>query len=178
MRKTKKSPLVIFIVCLLIAITAAVSYFAIFFNKTTIFCNSKAALSALTRMNLTDADITDIQYHILNGDIGAYTNVLVFLQNEEAADGHYFDIGDTVFSDPGLEHIPPGHIDTLRDVGIELHQIQNHGGTWNELAVGVQTAPFEIHWYQIDNTYDGESNIVLLSSIPRKVSIDKEKIME
>ena len=46
------------------------------------------------------------------------------------------------------------------------------------LKAGFAETSFEIYWYQIDETYDGKSNIILLTGISRRISIDANRIME
>ena len=164
----------ILIVCILVALLVISLYFVFFFNKTTIKGGSMEKLSELMRMDFTDVEITDVQYRYVkdNAIRGTRTKILVFLKEtgELESKEYYFSSSGGGISDPNLEHIPPGNIAELKEVGIELSQIQKHGGNWNQIKVGFSTVPFEIHWYQIDESYDGKSNIVLFASIPRKIS--------
>lgn len=87
---------------------------------------------------------------------------------------YYSDSNEEEIYDPNLEYIPPGHIAELREIGLQLHQIQKHGWKYNQIKVGFSTVPYMIHWYQIDKSYDGRSNIVLFASVPRKILIKKQ----
>lgn len=138
-------------------------------------------LTELMRMDFSDAEITDIQCKYIKDNAigGTCTHMFVFLKEsgELESKEYYFDSNGGGISDPKLEHIPPGDIAELKEIGIELHQIQKHGGNYNQIKVGCSTVPYEIHWYQIDESYDGKSNVVLLAAIPRKISISVDKII-
>ena len=180
MDKTKNHFPVIFI-CIWVIILIAALYFVIFFNRTTIFCNNKAELAELAEligMDFEDIEITDIQYkNNKDGILNNYAYIFVFLKEsgELESKEYYFDSSGGGMFDPNMEHIPPGHIAKLKEKGIELDNIQKHGGNWKQIKVGSGITSYEIHWYQIDDSYDGKSNVVLLVGIPRKVSI---KIMD
>lgn len=174
MHSCKKHIPLIIIVCILVAILLV----ALFFNKTTINGNSMEKLTELTKMDFSDVKITDIQY--TQNANGTYTKLFVFL-NEPAeleSKDYYFDSDGGGIYDPNLEQIPHGDITALREIGIELHQIQKHGGNYSQIEVGFSMVSYIIHWYQIDKSYDGESNIVLVALIPRAVSIDVDQILE
>ena len=66
----------------------------------------------------------------------------------------------------------------LEELGLPMENIRGHGGNFVNVEVGFAETSFEIHWYQIDETYDGKSNIILLTGIPRRISIDANRIME
>lgn len=171
-------------VCILVAILVIVVYIVFFFNKMTIQGDSMEKLAELMRMDFSDVEITDIQYKYVKDETlglrGTRTQIFVFLKEsgELESKDHYFDSNGWEISDPNLEHIPPGNIAALKEIGIELHQIQKHGGNYNQIKVGFSTVPYTIHRYQIDESYDGKSNVVLLASIPRKISISVDKIIQ
>jgi len=171
----------ILIVCILLVILVIFLYFVFFFNKTTIQGDSMGKLTELMRMDFSDVEITDIQYKYVkdNAIRGTRTQIFVFLKEsgELESKEYYFDSSGGGISDPNLEHIPPGNIAQLKEIGIELHQIQKHGGNWNQIKVGFSTVPFEIHWYQIDESHDGKSNVILFASVPRKISMNVDKII-
>lgn len=134
------------------------------------------------RMDFTNVEITGIIYKYEKDEAlwGTRTQVFVFLKEtaELESKDYYFDRNGGGISDPNLEHIPPGNIAELNEIGIELFQLQKHGGNYSQMRVGFQIIPYPIHWYQIDESYDGKSNVVLDASIPRKISMDVDKIIQ
>ncbi len=173
---------VIIVVCTLAVILIFALYIVFFFNKTAIRCDSAEKLTELIRTDFSDVEITDIRYdHYKDESINAVgTRMFIFLKESgklESQEYYLNSNGDGVY-DPQLKYVPPGNIEDLKEIGIELSQIQKHGFNYSEISVGYWTAPFEIHWYQIDETYDGKSNVVLLTSIPRKILINVDKIIE
>jgi hypothetical protein len=174
----KNQSLIIFI-CVFV-VMLAVLYFAFLFNKTSIICDSRSKLAELTKMDFTDVVITDIQCkNFKEDDIGEYTRIFIFLKefDELESKEYYFNIRGAGIPDPNLDRIPSGHIRELKKIGIEIDNIQKHGGNFNEIKVGFQIVPYEIHWYQIDNSYDGESNVILLTFVPRRVLMNVDKII-
>jgi len=171
---------IIFIICIIIIILGGILYFSFYFHKTTIYCNSREKLTELTKMDFINVEITDIQYEFFNEKgIGNYTQLFIFLTEHDALEfkEYYFNDRGAGIYDPNLEYIPAGQIMELGKRGIEMHNILKHGGNYNEIRVGVQSVPFPVHWYQIDDSYDSTSNVILVLSIPRKVSVDVDKII-
>lgn len=172
----------IFTVCILAIILIVAAYFLFFVNRTTIKGDSMEKLTELMRRDFSEAEITDIQCkYVKDNAIGeACTHLFVFLKESGELEfkEYYFDSNGGGISDPNLELIPPGDIVLLKELGIELHQIQKHGGNYNQIKVGFSTVPYTIHWYQIDESYDGKSNVVLLASIPRKIVINVDKVIQ
>lgn len=144
------------------------------FNKMTIQVDSVEKLNGLMRMDFSDVEITDIQYKYIPSEL--YTRIFIFL-NEPGELKSNAIVTERAY-DPNLEYISPGHIAELKEMGIEFDQIQNHGWHYNEISVGRWIAPYEIHWYQIDQSYDGVSNIVVLVGIPRKIAINVDNIIQ
>ena len=134
-------------------------------------------LNELMKMDFSDVEITDIQCKYVKdealGIFGTRTQIFVFLNESSKLDfkDYYFDNNEEKINDLNLEYIPPGHITELKEIGIQLHQIQKHGWKYNQIRAGFSIVPYTIHWYQIDESYDGRSNIVLFASVPCKISI-------
>lgn len=177
MNLSKKCFLTILTVCILVVIIIIVMYFVFFFNKTTIQGDSMEKLTELMKMDFSDVEITDIQYKYAKDKAvgGTRTQIFVFFKESSELESKEYYInsdGEGIF-DPNLEHIPSKHIEDLKEIGIELSQIQKHGVNYNQIKVGFSIVPYTIHWYQIDESYDGKSNVVLIASVPRKISISK-----
>ena len=143
--------------------------------------DSSAKLLNLLGMDFTDVKITNIQYqNFKEDDVGEYTRINVFLEESDEAlkSREYYlnNVGGGI-SDPNLSDIPPGHIGELVRIGIYKNQIKQHGGNYNEVEVGDQFRPYEIHWYELNEIrYNG--NVVLVTSIPCKVVLDEDKIIQ
>jgi len=178
---TKNHFLLIPVICVLAAVIIGVLFYTFVFGRTPIFCNGRIKLAELFKADFTDIEITGVQYeNSKDGILDNYAYVFVFLKEscEFESKEYYFNGDGGGFSDPNLEHIPPGHIVKLKGIGIELANIKKHGGNWSQIRVGAGMTSFEIHWYQIDDSYDGKSNVVLLAGIPRKISINVDKIIQ
>ena len=184
MSVSKKHLSVILTVCVSVIILVSAVYIVFFFNKMTIQGDSIEKLAELIRMDFSDVEITDIQYKYVKdetlGLCGTRTQIFVFLNEfgELKSKDYYFDSNGEGIYDPNLEYIPPGDIAELKEIGIQMNQIQKHGGQYNQIRAGFSMVPYTIHWYQINNTYDGKSNIVLFASVPRKISINVDKIIQ
>ncbi|MPM95473.1 hypothetical protein SDC9_142627 [bioreactor metagenome] len=143
--------------------------------------DSSAKLLNLLGMDFTDVKITNIQYqNNKEKDVGEYTKIIVFLEESDEAlkSREYYlnNLGGGI-SDPNLRYIPPGHIEELGEIGIDINQIKQHGGNYNEVEVGGQFRPYEIHWYEL-NEIHYKGNVLLLTSIPCKVVLDVDKIIQ
>lgn len=162
--------------CILVVMLVIALYFVFFFNKTTIQGDSMGKLAELMRMDFSDVEITDIQCKYVNDKAvgGTRTQIFVFLKESDDLESkeYYFNSNGEGIFDPNMEHIPSEHIEDLKEIGVRLSQIQKHGGNYNQIKVGFSIVPYTIHWYQIDESYDGKSNVVLLASVPRKISIN------
>lgn len=184
MSASKNNFRTILTVCILAVILVIAVYIVFFFNKMTIQGDSMEKLTELMGMNFADVEITDIQYKYVKDEaLGLWrtrTQIFVFLNEsgELESKDYYFDSNGGEIYDQNMEYIPHGHIAELKEIGIELHQIQKHGGKYNQIRSGFSIVPYEIHWYRIDKSYDGKSNIVLFASVPRKVSIYVDKIIQ
>lgn len=170
---------VIVVICVLVIITIISLRFIQTHNRGLIVCDTRTELSNLLGSSyFIDAAITDIRYKMDN--LEESTDLFITLR--ETADlqsvDYYFSKLGTGIYDPDLEEIPQVHRTWLKGLGLTMENIQGHGGNFHEIKVGFEDAPFAVHWYQIDETYDGKSNIILLTSIPRKISIDADKIIE
>ena len=178
----KKHFLSIFTACILAVVLFITLYFVFFFNKTAVKADSQEKLSELMGIDLSNVEITDIRckYDKDNAVGGTRTEIFVFLKEsgELESKEYYFDSDGGGISDLDMEHIPPGHIEDLKELGVELSKIQKHGGNYNQIKAGFSTVPYTIHWYKIDESYDGKSNVVLIASVPRKVSINADKFIK
>ena len=176
--------LTILAVCILVVILVIATYIVFFFNKMTIQVDSREKLGKLMRRDFSDVEITDIQCKYVKDETlgigGTCTQIFVFLNEscELESKDYYFDSNGGEIYDPNLEDIPPGHVVELKEIGIQLRQIQKHGGKFNQIRAGFSIVPYTIHWYQIDKSYDGRSNVVLFASIPRKISIKVDEIIQ
>lgn len=174
---------IILTVCIFVVIIVIAVYIVFFFNKMTIKGDSMEKLTELMRMDFSDVEITDIRYKYVKDETlglwGTRTQIFVFLNEScELESKDYFDSNEGGIYDPNLEYIPPGHVAELEEIGIQLHQIQKHGGKYNQIRAGFSIVPYTIHWYQIDKSYDSKSNVVLFASVPRKISINVDKMIQ
>jgi len=180
MKLTRKRFLAIPVVCVLAVMLVPALCYALFilFNHTAIYCSSKAKLTGLLKLDFADVEITEIQYKVSKGFLDNYTSIYVFLKEagEWESKDFYTDCEDWYDQEP--EYILSARIAELKKLGIELQQIQKHGVYFGQIRVGYGMAEYSIEWYQIDDTYDGESNIVLIAGIPRKVLINVDKILK
>lgn len=176
---TKNKFPVIFTVCILAIILVIVLYFIFFFNRTTIFFSSRVKLAELLRTDFTDVEITDIQYKTSkDGILDDYTQIIVFLKESDEWESKEYYTNSEEWFDSDPEHILPAQIAELKEIGIELHNIKKRGLNFSQVKVGFSMVSYTIYWYQIDEFYDGESNIVLLAGIPRKISMNADKIIQ
>ena len=177
MRRRHIGGIAIFCALLIIAIVSAIV--PLTYNRGLIACDTRTELSGLLGSDyFMDAEITDIRYKV--DDLEQYTCLLITLR--ETADlqsiNFYCSKAGAGIHDPDLARIPHRHMKYLEELGLSMENIQGHGGNFVNVEVGFAETSFEIHWYQIDETYDGKSNIILLTGIPRRISIDANRIME
>lgn len=165
-------------ICVLLVIVATTLYLAGFmYNKKTIECDSKEKLAELFGFDFSDVLITDVQSRDDAEDKGTLLCVCIYDAREIQSVGYYFNerVSDVV--DPELAKIPPGDIEELLDMGIKRANIEQYGFNFREIRVGYSDYPYLIYWFRIDNSYDGQSNFILLTWIPRKVSVRVERIV-
>jgi len=146
----------------------------IFFVTKGISCNSKSELGALLDMDFKNVKIMNIQYqNSQEKDVGEYTYIYVFLQQskEDIQSGEYYQ------NKLEPNQIPPGHIKKLKEIGIGINTIQQHGINWKEVKVWGHSRPYEIHWYLLDSSHAAKGNVLLLTCIPRKVVLNVDKII-
>ena len=166
-------------ICILVIILVIALCFACFYNRTTIFYRSKTELAELLRADFTDVEITHIQYkNSKDGIWDNYTRIVVFLKEsgEWESKGYYTNSEEWFDSSP--EHMLSSETAELKIIGIELNNIQKRGVNFNQIKVGFSIGGFGVYWYHIDDSYDGESNVVLIAGVPRKVSIDIDRIIK
>ena len=176
MRITKNHFLLVLAICIL-AMMLVATYFVFFFNKTAIEGGNIEKISELMKIDFTDVEIIDIKLeHSEDGILNDCTKIIVFLRESgEWESKEYFTDCEEWF-DTNPEYMLSAEIAKLKEVGIELHQIQKRGVNFNQVKVGFSIGEFGIYWYQIDESYDGKSNVVLFANIPRKISMNIDKI--
>ena len=165
-------------VCILFVILVISLYFVFFFNRTTIQGGSVEKLAKLMRTDFSGVEITDIQYKSSkDGILDDYTRIIMFLKETDEWESKEFYTYSEGWFDSNPEHMLPAEIAELKTIGIELHNIQKRGVKSAQIKVGFSIGEYNVYWYQIDESYDGESNIVLRVGIPRKISINVDKII-
>ena len=168
--------------CLFIVVLIIIVYIAFFFNKTTIQIENREKLSDLMRIDFSHVDLTDIKCQFIKDNANGgttHTQIFVFLKEfDEFKFKNYYSYNhsDEVFNS-NIEHIPYLHIEHLKDIGIELTHIQEYGIIYNQIEFGFSTVPYMIHLYKINKSYNDKYNVVIISSIPRKVSINANRII-
>jgi len=175
----KVNKFILFSIIIILFIIITVILLFVFLSYENI--NSKARLIELLGMDFTDVNITDIKYKNCKEDSEEYTCILVFLKesDEVLKSEEYYknNIGGGI-SDPTLEYIPPSDIEEMKEIGINIKDIQKHGGNYNEIKINWQYRPYEIHWYQLNKFHNGKSNVLLITYIPCKVVLNIDKIMQ
>lgn len=136
-------------------------------------------MTELTKMDFTDVKITDIQFrNSKDGILDNYTRIIVFLKESGEWETKEYYTSCEGWFDTNPEHMLPAEIAALKAIGIELNNIKKRGVVFNQIRVGYAIGEFGIYWYQIDESYDGKSNVVLLAGIPRKISMNVDKILQ
>jgi len=149
------------------------TYFVFFFNKTAIEAGSMEKFSELMKMDFTDVEITDIKLeHSKDGFLNNCTKIIVFLRESGEWESKEYYTDCEGWFDTNPEHMLPAEIAELKEIGIALHQIQKRGVNFSQVKVGFSIGEFGIYWYQIDESYNGKSNVVLFANIPRKISMN------
>ena len=162
----------IFWTVVLLAAIFLIGRYLVYSYKSTLRIDSREKLLELMKAESLDVKITDVKCKRESRD---YTWVFVFLKKEGGLEhiDYYYDKTGGGYEDPELTDIAPGCIRALEELGIGLQQIQKHGINYGDTGVRSYT----INWFQIDETYDGKSNVLLLSLAPWNVKIDVEKIL-
>lgn len=167
----------ILIVSIMIIIVAIVLS-AMFEKNNVRRCYALKDLTELIKCDLMDAEIINIQYkHEEDQASGGYCTTIWVLIKEnngwETKEYYNNKLGAGIY-DPRLENIYYEQIEKLSEIGIGLDQIEQHGTNFGQIRVGFSIAPYTIEWYKIDESYDGEANIILVATIPKKVTIEKK----
>ena len=142
--------------------------------------DSREKLLELMKAEVLDAEITDVKWQIVSDTSGNwYSRIFAFLKEEGELEymDYYYDKDGGNEQDPDLTNIPPGDVPKLEEIGISLSQIQKHGTNFGNIQVDMVGTTYYIDWFQIDETYDGESNVLLFTSIPCKAAVDVEGIL-
>jgi len=173
----KNHSTVICLISILVIILVIVIYFAFINNRTTVYCNSKEKLEVLVGADFSDVEITDIQYkNSKNSIFDVYTQIFIFLKETGEWEQKEFYADCEGWYDTNPESILSSQIAELKGIGIEINSIIKHGVKFTQIRVGPSIVSCGIYWYQIDESYDGATNIVLRAGIPRKVSIDVDRL--
>lgn len=162
----------IFWTVVLLAAIFLIGRYLVYSYKSTLRIDSREKLLELMKAESLDVKITDVKCKRESRD---YTWVFVFLKEEGDLEhiDYYYDKNGGGHEDPELTDISPGCIRALEELGIGLQQIQKHGINYGDSGYST----YDIDWFQIDETYDGKSNVLLLSLAPWNVKIDVEKIL-
>ena len=136
-------------------------------------------MAELIKMDFANVEKTNIQYkNSKDGFLDNYTRIIVFIKESGEWESKEYYTNCEGWFDSNPEHILSAQIEELREIGIELHQIQKRGVIFNQIRVGFSIGEIGIYWYQIDESYDGKSNVVLFASVPRKISINVGEIIQ
>lgn len=174
------------ILVLLLVIIGGVTVWFFFSDHRTI--DSKAELLELLGMDFSDIEITDIQYEKVSNS--SYTDIMVFYNDSDEAlqSREYYhrekEMGSELLeqlSGPNLtlSYVPPGHINTMEEIGINTDSIRQYGWTFKDFVIkSEEQRPYEIHWYELDKSYGYKGNVLILTSIDATIKIDVEKILK
>lgn len=169
----KKCAKVVFVSCAVIVLTAALLYLGVYlFNIRTIRCDSREELSELMEVDLTNIGISDILYK--RDSDNESTAVYVFINETRSVEECDYYARLSVME---ASHIPPAYVADLRDAGIQVEDIAQYGCNFREIGIGIWRAPYTIYWYQLYDADAEKGNIVFLSWIPRRISLDVDKIL-
>lgn len=161
--------------CVMLAVIAAVLYMGIYFySQRSIKCDSRAKLSKLMGVNLDGVKIDDIWYEVDASE--GYTRSCVLISETRPSSEREYVTAEEI-RDPKRDFIPPGHVQYLQSIGIEMEDVAAFGFNFEEAMHSYWIAPYPIYWYQLQDTWLGEGNVIFLTWIPRKVSMDVEKIL-
>ena len=127
--------------------------------------------------DFTDVEITDILYkNSRNSVFDVNTHIYVFVKEPGEWELKEFYTDCEGWYDTNPESILSSQIAALKGIGIEVHNIIKHGVMFTQIRVGPSVVSYGVYWYHVDESYDGVSNVVLFASIPRKVSIDVDRL--
>jgi|GEM_PF-2616380 len=168
-------------IVILIAILGGVVLHSFLLNHKKI--NSKVEFVNLLGMDFTNVKITDIQYQkYKDKDVGEYTLISVFLEESDESlqsREYYIQRDGTGGTDTDTKNIPPGHIEEIKKLGIDTGDIKKFGWNFKDFKVWWgQIRPYEIHWYELSETHNRKGNILILTSIPYKIELNVERIMQ
>lgn len=163
--------LILSILIVVIGLLLCISLY--FYNRRAIICDDRKKLSELIGVNFNGIEIIDIRYNVENN---GYTRLCVFIRETRSLEECEYIVAErTVKSESDLA--PVGDIRYLDTLGIKMDDIVQLGFNFEEITQGHWIVPYSIYWYQLQDTYSDQSNVAFLTWIPRRVSMNVEKIM-
>lgn len=142
----------------------------ILWNLRPIRCDDKTDLGQLLRIDLTNADITDIKADIdyLHADT---TMVLFLRQNDFTSCIRGYHPAAWLSIDNCEEPVPPGDLRILEECGILPQSIEGFGYSYCTIVRGVSEVDYSVRCYQIGGNSGGQAKdtYIVITYIPRVI---------